>query len=115
MPRPPRVTRALLNATACLPLLLGSTAIVGCASVDFERTSPNAGEFRSSALSLTFFGFDFPTHALLAARANASDAQQPNTEVSYERVFPYFGAFDWLLDLVSIRWAVVRGTWGYED
>lgn len=112
MTRPaPRLARILLAAS----LLVAPFLATGCASLDFDRTAPNAGRFESSAWSLTFFGYDFPTHALLAARANASDAGQPNTIVTYERVLPHLGPFDWILDILSIRWAKVEGTWGYEE
>lgn len=112
MTRPVKRRRATLFTVLSFAVvsLFGS-----CASVQFDRTAPSSGTFTSKAMSFTVFGFDFPSHALLAARGNASDAAQPNTIVKSERVFPHLGPFDWLLDIISFRWATVSGTWGYED
>jgi hypothetical protein len=35
--------------------------------------------------------------------------------VTEERVFPYFWRLDFLLDLISVRWARVTGTYGPAD
>ena len=45
--------------------------------------------------------------------AMAQDANLPNMEVAETTVTPYLGPFDFLLDILSIRWAKVEGTWGY--
>lgn len=97
-------------AALALLLLLG-----GCASLKVDPADAGTGTFRSSALSLTFMSRDFPQSALLLARANASDSQLPNLIVTEERVFPYFWKLDFLLDLLSIRWATVAGTYGPAD
>ena len=86
-----------------------------CASLEFERETATSGTFESTAWSFTFLGFDLPTSAQKIARANAADAAQPNTEPTFERVVPYLGLFDFILDIISVRYAVVRGTWGYPD
>lgn len=103
------LTRARLLAL-CAPLVLA-----GCASLSVEPTDEGSGTFRSSAVSFTFLGRDFPQSALLLARANASDSQLPNLVVNEERVFPYFWRFDFLLDILSLRWASVSGTYGPAD
>jgi len=89
--------------------------IASCASLEFERQTATSGTFESTAWSFTFLGFDLPTSALKIARANAADAAQPNTEPTYESVTPYLWIFDFLLDIFGVRYAVVRGTWGYPD
>jgi hypothetical protein len=93
---------------AALGLLLCSS----CAAVKFEPDGPDSGHFRSTAIAFTFMGKDLPQGALLIARANAADSQFPNLIVQQERVFPYLWKLDFLLDLISIRWAEVSGTWG---
>lgn len=104
-----------ISSSFAVLVLVSASAFSSCASVHFDRTTPTSGTFTSSATSVTFFGFDFPTHALLAARGNASDATQPNTVATTERVFPYLGAFDWILDIFSVRFAKITGTWGYAE
>jgi hypothetical protein len=99
-----RLTRVALLAFLCAP---------GCASVEFTRETETSGRFRSSGLALTVFGYDFPSGALQIARDNASDARQPNTVVTSQRVFPYLGSADWILDILSVRWARISGTWGF--
>lgn len=96
------------------PLAL-ACALGACASVNFERSTPTSGTFTSSSLSFTFLSFDLPGSAVQIARANASDAREPNTIIRREFVFPHFGPLDWLLDFLSFRYARVQGTWGYPS
>ena len=86
-----------------------------CANLDFKATDARGGTFRSTAMAFTFLGTDFPQSALLLARANASDSQLPNLVVKRERIFPYFWKLDFLLDILSVRWASVSGTYGPAD
>jgi len=51
--------------------------------------------------------------AMDIARENASDARQPNSVITEATVWPYLGWFDWLLDIVGVRYASVSGTWGF--
>lgn len=83
--------------------------------MSFDRTTETSGTFRSSGLSLTFLSIDLPRRAIDTAYENASDAQQPNTIPTSEWIFPNFGPLDWLLDIIGIRYAVVKGTWGFAD
>ena len=106
---PAMLARAAFLLTA---LVLASSS---CASMDFKATDASSGTFRSSAVAFTFLGKDFPQSAILLARANASDSQLPNLVVTEERIFPYFWRLDFLLDVISIRWASVRGTYGPPD
>jgi len=87
--------------------------VASCASVQFDRTEEEAGVFHSSAWSMTFLGLELPGSALMIARANASDSALPNMEVSEETLRPYLGRFNWLLNIISIRYASVKGTWGF--
>ena len=84
-----------------------------CASVDFDRTTPSSGTFRSSAWSLTVLSFEMPGPALTVARSNASDSGQPNLIIESQIEFPRLGWFDWVLDIVGIRYGRISGTWGY--
>ncbi len=107
MPSPQRPS--LVGLALAAMLLLGP----GCASVEFDRTETEAGTFRSKAWSMTILGLDLPGNALMMARANASDSALPNMEVDSETRRPYLGRFNWLLNIFSIRFASIEGTWGF--
>ena len=68
--------------------------------------------FSSSAVAFTFLGKDYPAEALRLARANAADSTLPDMIVRKEWVFPYLWRLDFLLDIISVRYARVTGTWG---
>ncbi len=91
-----------------------SLPLVSCASVHFERDSETSGTFTSTGLSVTILSYDIPKGALNIARENASDARQPNMVVEETSVVPDWGRLDWLLDIVSIRYAKISGTWGFQ-
>lgn len=96
--------------------VLGALLLVvlsGCAGVSFDRTSETSGTFSSYGLAFTILSSDFPKGAMLIARENASDANMANMEIKDSVVFPYLGPFDFLLDIIGIRYARIRGTWGY--
>jgi hypothetical protein len=106
--RSPGVAAPLL-ATA---LILAS--FCSCAGLpSFQRETETSGTFSSTGLAVTLLSFDLPKGALMIARENASDANVPNMQVTETTVFPYLGAFDWILDIIGVRWARVRGTWGF--
>ena len=95
--------------------LLCALAGSSCAGLEVEPVDAGTGTFHSSAMAFTFLGLDFPQSAMLLARANAADSQLPNLVVTQERVFPYFWRLDFLLDVISLRWASVEGTYGPAD
>ncbi len=109
----PRAARSAVLAAAAIPLLLAGAGLTGCSSLSFERTTETSGTFRSTGMAFTIFSIDLPKGAQLIARENASDANLANMEVTNTVVFPYLGPFDWILDIISLRWAKVEGTWGY--
>jgi hypothetical protein len=98
-----------------LCVLLGALASASCASLSLTPTDEHAGTFRSTALTFTFLGRDYPQSAVLLARANAADSALPNLVVGREWIFPYFWKLDFLLDVISIRWASVSGSYGPAD
>lgn len=104
-----RARRGGRHVTSALILAITLTA---CANLSFERDTQSSGTFSSTGLAVTLLSFDLPKGALMIARENASDANLPNTVISETTVVPYLGAFDWLLDIIGLRWARVRGTWG---
>lgn len=106
----PSESRAVRRATLAVTLAL---AISSCASVSFTRETETSGRFQSSGIAFTLLSFDFPKRAIDIARENASDARQPNMQVDRERIFPSLGPFDWLLDIIGIRYAKVSGSWGF--
>lgn len=97
---------------AVLTLAL-SIALASCSSVSFVRESESSGSFVSTGWSFTLFSVDLPKSALNIARENASDANLPNTVVQEVTVGPYLGALDFLLEIVSVRYARLEGTWGF--
>lgn len=108
----PRRNRASsASRLAALALLL---TLASCASVSVRGKSEERGTFRSTALTFTFFSYDFPGPALTIARANAADTHRPGLLVEHESVFPYLWKLDWLLDIIGVRYAVVEGTWSRE-
>ncbi len=99
---------------AILCLWLG--ALVGlagaCASLEFKSAKEGGGTFTSTAWAFTFFSIDFPGPALSIARGNAADSGQSELVIRDEWVIPHFGFLDWILDIISVRYARVQGTFG---
>ncbi len=101
--------------SALAPALLLTLALApSCASLEFQRDTQSSGTFQSSAWSFTILTWDFPQLAMETARENASDANLPSMRVTKSFEAPSLGWFDWLLDLLSIRYAKIWGTWGYD-
>jgi hypothetical protein len=107
--RAPRV-RGILLAALCLFALLP-----GCIHLDIQRSTQTSGTFESTGWSFTFLSWDIPKAAHDIARENVSDARLPNVEITYSRVRPNWGWFDWIFDIIGVRYAKIRGTWGFED
>jgi hypothetical protein len=82
--------------------------------VHIERDTLTSGRFESKGVSFTFLSWDMPKPALDIARENARDSQLAQMRVESARVVPYLGHFDWLLDILGVRWARVSGTWGSD-
>jgi len=94
--------------------LLAAALLCGCSSIEFDRSSMSSGSFRATGTSFTIFGVDLPRSALNQARENASDSGLHNMVVQQADVYPYWGMFDFLLEVISVRYAVIEGTWGFE-
>ena len=88
-------------------------ACCSCASVKFTRDTETSGHFVSSGWAFTIFSIDLPRGAVQIARENASDAGLANMQVEGSGVYPDLGWFNWVLDIISVRKGVVRGTWGF--
>lgn len=95
-----------------LVLVIMSLALGSCASISFQRDTQTSGTFESTGIAVTLVSFDLPKGALLIARENVSDANLANMVVTETTVIPYLGPMDWLLDIIGVRWARVRGTFG---
>lgn len=85
-----------------------------CASIDITRDTQSSGTFVSKGFAFTIVSIDVPRPALLIARDNAADARLTNMKVTHSRVTPDLGWWDWLLDIISVRWATIEGTWGFS-
>lgn len=106
--RPPLAGRARLVVL----LLVAGTGASSCTGLSVDQESPTHGTFRSTATSFTFLSLDYPAPALSIALGNAADTTLPDLVVRSERVVPRLGYLDWLLEILSVRYAVVSGTWG---
>lgn len=95
---------------ACLAV---ASLAAGCASLEFRRDTQTSGTFTSRGWSFTILSFDIPKTAEQIARENASDANLANTQVTDVLVVPWLGPFDWLLDILGIRYCRIDGTWGF--
>ena len=101
--------QAIRIASVCTVLALAS-----CASVKFERTTETSGTFKSVGWAFTIGSIDLPKSAMQIARENASDSNLANMRVVEAHVRPNWGWWNWVLDIISIRRAMVSGTWGFE-
>ena len=81
--------------------------------MSFSRQSETHGEFYANGISITVLGIDLPRSAIDIARENLSDARQPNMRIEDETIFPNLGWFNWILEIVSIRFGSISGTWGF--
>ena len=102
------------GAFGAAALLTAGLTLSSCASVSFTRDTETSGEFHASGVSFTFLSYDFPKRAIDIARENASDSRLSNLRVERQRVFPYLGPLDWILDIFSVRYARIDGRWGFE-
>jgi hypothetical protein len=100
-------------ALAALSFAFGAGA-TSCASVEFTRETETSGKFVSKGFAVTIASIDIPRSAINIARDNASDARLTNMQVEQVRVTPDLGWWDWLLDILGMRWATVTGTWGFS-
>jgi len=106
MPRLPRCAAALL--------LVVAGAASGCSSLSFQRKTETSGTFSSSGWAVTMLAVDIPKSALQIARENASDSNLANMQVEKVLIVPDLGGFNWILDIFSIRFARIQGTWGFS-
>jgi hypothetical protein len=86
----------------------------GCASIELSRDTQTSGAFVSKGFAFTIASIDIPRPAILIARDNAVDARLTNMQVTSSSVTPDLGWWDWLLDIIGVRWATIRGTWGFS-
>ncbi len=110
VPRAGGAGRPIVQLIAAATLVF---AVCACTSLKIERETQTSGTFRSRGWAFTFLSWDLPQAALDTARENVSDARLVKTEVTEVRVTPYLGWFDWLLDILGVRVATIRGTWGF--
>lgn len=105
--RPPHRNRVRTVALASLLWAIGA-----CASVRFQRDTETSGTFQSSGVAFTIVKVDLPKRAIDIARENAADSNLPNMIIEEVLIVPYFGPFDFLLDVIGVRYARIRGRWG---
>jgi len=103
-----------LPRAACALLLSVTLAASGCSSLSFQRQTETSGTFSSSGWAVTMLSVDIPKSAIQIARENASDSNMANMKVEKVLIVPDFGGFNWILDIFSIRFARIQGTWGFS-
>ena len=108
-----RYRSQLRDRSLGLLLLVVLIVTTSCSSMSFTRESETHGKFYANGISITLLSIDLPRAALDIARENLSDARQPNMRIEEETVFPYLGWFDWIFDIVGIRYGSISGTWGF--
>lgn len=86
-----------------------------CGSLSIERRTETSGTFESTGWAVTIFSIDIPKSSKDIARENASDSRLTNLRIDVNRTTPYLGWFDWLLDIVGVRYTKISGTWGFPD
>ncbi|MCK6448218.1 MAG: hypothetical protein L6Q99_17670 [Planctomycetes bacterium] len=104
--------RSFSLASACAALLLTS-ALGACSSLTIHRDTETSGRFESTGWAVTLISFDIPKSSKDIARENASDSRLTNLRIDTNETTPYFGWFDWLLDIVGVRYTKITGTWGF--
>ena len=109
-----RHARTTPNAPWGITLVLAATLGLGsCASLSVKRDTATSGTFNSSARSFTILSYSIPRQAIQIAHENIADAGLPNTHAT-RVTHTDWGWFDWLLEIISIRSARVKGTWGFN-
>ena len=102
------------SRTVTVALLATLFLATACSSLKFTRTTETSGNFKATGWAFTIFTVDLPMGAMQIARQNASDAGLANMQITTSRVVPDWGWFNWVLDVISVRKAVLRGTWGFS-
>lgn len=102
------------NRTRMFFAFAAAGALSACSSLEFRRSTQTSGTFTSRGWAFTIISCDIPKTAEQIARENASDANQPNLQITDVFVAPYLGAFDWLLDIICVRYCRIEGTWGFD-
>jgi hypothetical protein len=102
-----------LRRCACTLVLALASGTSACSSLSFQRQTETSGTFSSSGWAVTILSADIPKSALQIARENASDSNMANMQVEKVLVVPDLGGFNWILDIFSIRYARIQGTWGF--
>lgn len=109
-----RINRPARTAPWGLTLVLGATlGLASCASLSVKRDTATSGTFNSSARSFTILSYSIPRQAIQIAHENIADAGLPNTHAT-KVSHTDWGWFDWVLEIISIRSARVKGTWGFN-
>lgn len=97
-----------------LALILGATlSVASCASLSVKRDTATSGTFNSSARSFTILSYAIPRQSIQIAHENIADAGLPNTHATSVSHTDW-GWFNWVLEIISVRSARVKGTWGFN-
>lgn len=106
-------SRAPIACTRWVASSVVLLTLASCASLSVKRDTETSGTFNSSARSFTLFSYSIPRPAAQIAHENIADAGLPNTHATRVTRTDW-GWFDWVLEIISIRSARVKGTWGFN-
>jgi len=96
-------------------LVLALVAVLAsCSSLHVDRTSQTSGTFTSKGTGLLLIWYELPKNATDIARENAADPRLTNVKVTEAYEYPHLGWLDWLYRALGLRFAVVKGTWGFD-
>lgn len=98
-----------VRAVAALALVL----LCSCGSLAIERDTETSGTFEAKGFAVTILSWDLPSGASQIAHQNASDARLTNVTITEDSTVPNLGWFDWIFDIIGMRWSTVKGTWGF--
>ncbi len=105
------ISRGLARMT---PLVLGLLLCTACSGLKVSRATQTSGTFESKGVNLNLLWYEIPQSALDIARENAANSRLTNIQVTDAIVYPHWGPwFDWLYQLVGVRFAKIEGTWGF--
>jgi hypothetical protein len=108
------IPRGLCRLTPLVLLVLGLVPCTSCSGLKVSRDTQTSGTFESKGTNVNLIWYEIPKSALDIARENAADSRLTNIRVTEAKVYPYWGPwFDWVLQIVGLRFAKIKGTWGF--
>ena len=113
LPGTPRRTQGDRNFRVAALALAVVLALASCSSLEVDRTTQTSGTFTSKGTGVLLLWYEIPMNATDIARENAADSRLTNMQVTEAYEYPKLGWFEWIYQILGLRFAVVKGTWGF--